>query len=179
VADLVARGGGFASVTATHVKPIAEQVSPTKPVNEKKRSRAKAARDGSGSGRQHPRYQHVPPGSALPLHSVLDQRRPLQLTHADVLEVEGLGEPAKQGLATAEDHRRDDGRELVDDTGVEALADHARAAAHGDVLVPGTSRARSIASSNPLTKLNSPPPLKALLAVGRDRLRPCRARRSL
>ena len=54
---------------------------------------------------------------------------------ADVLEVEGLGEPVEQGLAAAENHRRDDDREFVDDTGIEALADYVRATADGDVLV--------------------------------------------
>src|SRR5215213_3403717 len=74
-------------------------------------------------------------GAALYFYPVLDQRRPLQLTHADVLKVAGLREPVEEALAAAEDHRRDNDRELIDDTGIKALADHVRAAADGDVPV--------------------------------------------
>src|SRR5215213_9074438 len=74
-------------------------------------------------------------GAALYFYPVLDQRRPLQLTHADVLKVAGLREPVEEALAAAEDHRRDNDRELIDDTGIKALADHVRAAADGDVTV--------------------------------------------
>src|SRR5215218_9913891 len=98
-------------------------------------------------------------GAALLLHPVLDQRRPLQLTHADVLKVAGLREPVEEALAAAEDHRRDDDRELIDDTGIKALADHVRAAADGDVLVT-----RDLASA--LDRLVEPADEVELTGVG-------------
>jgi hypothetical protein len=51
-------------------------------------------------------------GTALLLDPVLDYRGPFDL-HVDVLEVEGRGKSVKQGLAAAEDHRRDDDGELI------------------------------------------------------------------
>ena len=66
----------------------------------------------------------------------------MKVAHRDcrtppVLQVEGLREVLEEVLAAAEDDRRDDDVELVDDAGIEALADHVGAAADAHVLVAG------------------------------------------
>jgi hypothetical protein len=68
-------------------------------------------------------------------HAVVDERRQGGLAHAGLLEVDRLREAVEQALAAAEDHGRDDDRQLVDQPGGERLADHVGAAHDVDVLV--------------------------------------------
>src|SRR5215218_4847781 len=71
------------------------------------------------------------------LHAVIDERRVLRLPYAQVLEVERLREPVEQPLAAAEDDRRDDDRQVVDELGLQRLADDVGAAHDVDVLPAG------------------------------------------
>src|SRR4051794_27222834 len=73
---------------------------------------------------------------ALPaLDAVLDEGREGRLAQADVLELHRVREPVEELLAAAQDDGRDDDRELVDEAGLERLADDVGSAHHVDVLV--------------------------------------------
>ena len=70
-------------------------------------------------------------------YAVVDERRILRLAHAQVLEVQRLGEAFKQPLPAAENDRRDDESQLVDEPGLERLTNDVGAPHNADILITG------------------------------------------
>src|SRR5438132_11802685 len=66
--------------------------------------------------------------------AVVDERRVLRLAHAQVLQVQRAREALEQALAAAEDYRRGDDGQLIDQTRRKCLPDDVRATHDIDVL---------------------------------------------
>src|SRR5919106_4420103 len=83
------------------------------------------------------RIAEMAPATSGRLYAIVDEGRERGLPHSEVLQVERLREPLEQPLAAAQDDRRDDDGQLVDDSGLECLADGLGSALDVDALVAG------------------------------------------